>query len=893
MIQFRLFLLSIFATTIFAVPGAMAQFYQQNPHFQLQVATRNGSYISGFIKQPDHKIIVLGGMDFVNGVKKNSPVRLNEDGSLDETFYNIEWGGGMEIALRKDGKLISRNAQTGTDGNLYVQLSLFSSEGYHESSLLTEVKTSHVGSAKALAVQNDHKVIIGTLLPEEDFSANGRAIISRINTDGTIDTGFDTEDLGITWVSSIVIQDDEKILVSGTFEMDNGSFRNIVRLNRNGSLDTSFNPVFNHIDHIYAVELQEDNKILLGMVNELVRLHPNGDRDEEFMNNSYAVRSLALQDDGQILIGSWEKDVENQFAGSGRVIRLKTDGSRDGSFNAGEGAKDHSIDALVVQRDGNILAGGLFPMYNGHISYGAVRLNGNTGSYDPAFSTRFESIGYINDVLLQENGKTLVYGNFNLMNGVGGNDLARLNADGTPDNSFNIGTGVDGYWNVNGGLINAVALQEDQKLIVGGSFKSFNSNSANSLLRLNADGSIDPGFEKFELEGYYVSALAVQKDRKILVGGGGSSDRLLTRLLPDGTVDPDFSPGTGVYGTVESIVIQEDDKILIAGSFNSYNNEDASFILRLNADGSIDDSFQASEIDYAIRKMVLQQDGTILVLGEFIEINHQLVNKIVRLQTDGRLDESFMPDFGNFYQLQDFFLQADGQVLVTGFLFEGQKKIVLLGHDGKENADFKVIDHTLNWYTGLAQAGNKIFVYHGYLLHQLHALHEQTIDFSPVTDKFIGDAAFELVATASSGLPVAFTLVSGPATVEGNIVSLTGEAGTVTIRASQAGNDSFDVAQSVDISFQVLEALGIGDQEFHSVNIYPNPSTGYILVDLPYSTGNFPVIQLYDMKGQKVKASYNATGTGYRMELGHIPRGMYFLLLANGTNRFSRKIILE
>ncbi|HYG81583.1 MAG TPA: MBG domain-containing protein, partial [Pyrinomonadaceae bacterium] len=78
----------------------------------------------------------------------------------------------------------------------------------------------------------------------------------------------------------------------------------------------------------------------------------------------------------------------------------------------------------------------------------------------------------------------------------------------------------------------------------------------------------------------------------------------------------------------------------------------------------------------------------------------------------------------------------------------------------------------------------------------------QTITFNPLPNKAYGDPAFGLNATSSSGLPVSFKLVSGPATVNGNTVTLTG-VGTVTIRASQAGGADFNAAAHVDRSFLV------------------------------------------------------------------------------------------
>ncbi|WP_139002097.1 fibronectin type III domain-containing protein, partial [Hyunsoonleella aestuarii] len=82
----------------------------------------------------------------------------------------------------------------------------------------------------------------------------------------------------------------------------------------------------------------------------------------------------------------------------------------------------------------------------------------------------------------------------------------------------------------------------------------------------------------------------------------------------------------------------------------------------------------------------------------------------------------------------------------------------------------------------------------------------QTITFDPISDKFTTDVPFQVNATASSGLPVSFSMVSGPASVSGNTVTLSGTTGTVTVRASQAGNSTYNPATDVDQTFDVLPA---------------------------------------------------------------------------------------
>lgn len=95
-------------------------------------------------------------------------------------------------------------------------------------------------------------------------------------------------------------------------------------------------------------------------------------------------------------------------------------------------------------------------------------------------------------------------------------------------------------------------------------------------------------------------------------------------------------------------------------------------------------------------------------------------------------------------------------------------------------------------------------------------LQDQTISFSPISNKFTTSPPFAISAIASSGLSVSFTIISGPATVSGNTVTLTGQEGTVIVEANQGGNAQFNPAPSVQRSFNVTTQSGGGD-----------PPTGY------------------------------------------------------------------
>ncbi|MBW8864449.1 MAG: hypothetical protein JF609_05910 [Verrucomicrobia bacterium] len=85
----------------------------------------------------------------------------------------------------------------------------------------------------------------------------------------------------------------------------------------------------------------------------------------------------------------------------------------------------------------------------------------------------------------------------------------------------------------------------------------------------------------------------------------------------------------------------------------------------------------------------------------------------------------------------------------------------------------------------------------------------QTITFNPLPAKALGEPAFAVTATASSGLPVSLSIVSGPATIATATITLT-NTGTVTVQATQAGNTNYNAAPSTNQSFTVYARPGVG-----------------------------------------------------------------------------------
>ncbi len=333
-------------------------------------------------------------------------------------------------------------------------------------------------------------------------------------------------------------------------------------------------------------------------------------------------------------------------------------GTNDPTFNIGSGFNGNVL-AMAIQADGKIIIGGDFTNYNGTAINRITRLNSD-GSIDASFDVGTGANGMIFDIEIQDDGKIVIGGEFSIFHGTALNHIARLNENGSPDPSFTVGTGANQ-------LITTLLIQPDNKIIVCGNFSGYSGYTQNGITRLNADGSVDLGFNT-GTGTESVSALAIQTDGKIVIGGNftsynGISVNRIARLNPDGTIDESFNVGSGASGSIHSVFLQPNGKIVIGGIFDQYDGNERYRIARLNTDGSLDESFNGGNWPNGpFHSICAQQDGKIVVGGDF----NSGANFIARLNTDGTLDPTFDTGLGTNNIVASVGVQSDGKILISG-----------------------------------------------------------------------------------------------------------------------------------------------------------------------------------------------------------------------------------
>jgi hypothetical protein len=166
----------------------------------------------------------------------------------------------------------------------------------------------------------------------------------------------------------------------------------------------------------------------------------------------------------------------------------------------------------------------------------------------------------------------------------------------------------------------------------------------------------------------------------------------------------------------------------------------------------------------------------------------------------------------------------------------------------------------------------------------------QTISFAAFTPQNNTDSV-QLSATASSGLPVSYSIVSGPGIIHNNTLSFTGE-GNVVVRASQIGNENYLTADPVDQT--VLVFADDEKKDCVKIRIYPNPTHGRLKVKLDNKQHNKQyTLIIYNSNGNPVHSTIiqrNNFQFIVDFNLTNYQNGIYYLYIYDGTNTYVRQI---
>ena len=423
---------------------------------------------------------------------------------------------------------------------------------------------------------------------------------------------------------------DGKILVGGSFTQYKGVAANrIIRLNYDGSIDSTFDYGSGFNNTVMDIEIQPDGKILAGGYfttyngqiatgptftppagtnwfdqagqSGLVRLNPNGTLDTSFgdvgsVGFGSVIAKIKLQSDGKILVAGSFLTVKkpNSYAEpNNKIVRLNPNGVKDYSFDNSIGFNTGWVYDIAIQSDGKILAVGDFQSYKGVFTNRYIRLNSN-GSIDTTFSTfAFNNpLGPIKCCAIQPDPNQVATGPF----------------------SGKIIIGL--YWDALSAPLNMSPV-----------------GAPKGIIRLNANGTKDTTFETGDT---WTSGFSIGPN----------------------VLDPYFNygdwPQQGKQPGVESVAIQPDGKIIAVGNFNHYKDNYCRRVVRINTDGSFDDTFNCIQGFEKIPNTVkIDTNNFIYIGGLFDTYKNQTHKRFVKLLPSGNVASSLnkftIPTTGNGY----------------------------------------------------------------------------------------------------------------------------------------------------------------------------------------------------------------------------------------------------
>ena len=652
--------------------------------------------------QSDGKIIIGGDFLEVNGVQRNHIARLNTNGTLDLTFNpgsgTDGFFGVLTTAIQADGKILIGGDFTTFNNTPRLGIARLNINGSLDMTFTVFDPDFDWGEIYKLKIQPDGKILLGGSFSLYD-SSNGNTIynLARLNINGSIDINFETPN-NFSYISDFTIMTNGKIVV-----IDNSNNLILSRLNPDGTVDGTFNVGSGANESITRIISTDNDKVIIGgnfttydnlNTPYVARINNDGSLDQSFFIATpldiYSIDNITQQTDGGLIISSVPSLSYSPYAdGSTKYLfRVNSNGTEDFTFNPGNGANS-AIFSSIIQPDGKIILVGSFTKFNNSNSYGIIRLNTN-GSVDNTFNAGSGADHSIRCIALQADGKIIIGGDFDTFNGNSTPRLARLNSNGTLDNSFVVGAGFNSS-------INSVVIDSQGKILVGGGFTTYDSETFNCLLRLNSNGSVDMTFNIGSGFNQQVNSIAVKNDGKIIVGGTFSAFNNVSvpssvlSLNPNGTLDNTINLGDG-FEEIRTIRVLDNQKIMLGGFFLSFTNFTQTGLKRLNADGSDDLSFNSSSSGSKVYDIDVQSDGKLIVVGDFTTFGGSPRNGIARIHVDGALDNTFNPGAGIYNYLNVFtsvntvLLQADGKIVIggnfTSYNGAGRNRVARLLVDG-------------------------------------------------------------------------------------------------------------------------------------------------------------------------------------------------------------------
>lgn len=577
------------------------------------------------------KFYIAGRFHFYGNVKAPGIIRLNSDGSVDNTFHvNSLQGIVYRIFVHPvTNKVFVFGYFSHINGTLKNSIAVLNTDGTLDTSFTMSAGVQDHGSPgtiKDIAVDNTNmKIYVAGVF--DSIYGQTHNCVARINFDGSLDSTFNAgsgcgESGGYLGTANAVEWDpvNSKVYIGGWFYGfgGNSDYGYLARVSSNGTLDLTFSQA-------------------LGGPNS----SPFGIKYDSSLNKVYVVGGFSTY---------------NGAANSG-IVRINSDGTADTGFSVGAGFGGVVIPhGVYIDSLSRVVVYGNFQTYKGTSSPLILRILSD-GNIDPSWNMLSSVTGvidasymkYVYSIIYDEvQNHILIAGAFSAINTTEFSSLAKLSINGALDANF-----MDIQRPFNGVVKQSAVDPATGDVYVLGDFTKVQGYTRNRIARLNSDGSLDLGFDvgagfgsASDFSMYFDST-----QQKLYVYGSFTtfqavSRKYIVRLNNDGSYDPTFNIGSSFPSYPSSLSFAFDpinQKIYLSGNFTSFNGTPGlNKLIRLNLDASIDNTLVVGTGFNATPRGVLYAGaGKIFVFGDFSTYQSSPAKQMIRINSDGTRDMSF------------------------------------------------------------------------------------------------------------------------------------------------------------------------------------------------------------------------------------------------------------
>ena len=845
--------------------------------------------------QTDGKIVLAGRFNNFNHVY-GFIIRVNTDGTLDTTFngtgrvLNESVAGFQKLILQPDGKIL-----VGGGDSSGVAVARYLTNGTSDTSfgingqIITDTENnSSIVYFVDFAQQADGKIIVLSY-----YNANQQDYrLTRLNTNGTIDTSFGTNGATISNIgaaeitNSIAILSNDKIVVNGVnIGTDTQAF--VAKYTASGLLDTTFNTTgFRLFTFTGTVGTRPSN--------------------------------IIAQADGKLLFAN---EVYSNSLPRVYLIRLTVNGNYDTTFDSDGIAIANAPDDFFSNRGIlKLLPTGKYMYFTetsitlNTISYRKVtafRFNSN-GSADATFDNDGQTVytlsnlnDNIADFSIANDGNLVFSGNADLSFFQDRIYLCKINGNGSLNTGFSTDGKVEFFFPYSAyDELNVAKLQSDGKIVVAG-VAFFNDELRSVVLRYNADGTLDTSFADngilrvFNQAPYYnITDIEILPNGKIIIAAGDVYSYVL-QINPNGTVDTSFGTNgfvlfTDNFTKINDIEVLSNGKILLAGTeiytIGSSFTENYK-LTRLNVNGSFDNTFgtggtsnlpSTTQEQENLFKIKALASGKIIAAGTIFNGNDADVI-VFRYNSNGTLDTTFNGNGSATFGGPEYdypvalLASPNGKITVCSSIGENEEALITRFNSNGEfdttfagDGNLPLAIQTIRFPRDLHEDAN------GKLMISGSSSQTNDADFDFTVMRVNSNGVLDIAFAQGSKLAIDINNAADGIVrllVSGNTAIAAGIGGETQ------GTTDFALAK-----FFIDTVLSTSDFDKNKTSFYPNPASNSISLNEEVTKA-----EIFTIDGKSVPTKMN----GNQIDVNQLPNGIYLvnLTFANNETKTEKLIV--